>query len=486
MSEMIAKGLVEVDARARYSEKRAAHWDEVARRLVVKRRTGAYYHRRLQEVYRHLIPPGRRVLELGCGTGDLLAACQPSDGLGVDFSSEMIRGAIERHPNIQFVQEDVLVFDPGDRFDVIILSDLVNDLWDVQGVLQRAAKAAQPHTRLILNFYSRVWEPGLLLAAQLGLANPLLPQNWLTLEEMEGLLELTGFELIRTWREILLPLRVPGLHRTANRVLVRFWPFYHLGLTNFMLARPRQPGWTRGRKPRVSVVVPVRNEAGNIPALFSRTPELGGGTELIFVEGHSTDGSYEAIQREIDANSARQSALYRQPGIGKGDAVRHGFAQATGEILMILDADLSVSPEDLVRFYEAVLAGIGELINGVRLTYPVEGEAMRFLNLIGNKIFSLVLTWMIGQPIKDTLCGTKALWKSDYLRILANREYFGDFDPFGDFDLILGAARLNLKILDLPIRYQSRTYGETNIDRWKHGWMLFKMMLVAARRIRFT
>ena len=483
---MSPPGQAESGPRDRYSEERVAHWDRVARDRVAKRRTGAYYHRRLQQAYRHLVPPGRRVFELGCGTGDLLAACRPSEGLGVDFSGEMVRQATLRHPQLRFVRADVLSFDPESRFDVIILSDLVNDLWDVQGVLESATRSAEPDTRLILNFYSRVWEPILSVAARLGLANPLLPQNWLTLEEMKGLLELTGFEVVRTWREILLPVGVPGIHQPANKVLVRFWPLYHLALTNFMLARPQQPRWTRGPKPSVSVVVPVRNEAGNIPALFRQMPELGGGTELVFVEGNSVDGSYEIIQREIDSNPGRRCALYRQPGVGKGDAVRHGFAQANGEILMILDADLSVPPENLNRFYEAVLAGAGELVNGVRLTYPVEGEAMRFLNLIGNKLFSLVLTWMIGQPIKDTLCGTKALWKSDYLRILANRKNISESDPFGDFDLIFGAAKLNLKILDLPIRYQPRTYGKTNISRWQHGWLLLKMTAVAARRIRFV
>jgi len=483
---MSPTGLAESSPRDRYSEERVAHWDRVAHDRVGKRRTGAYYHRRLQQAYRHLVPPGRRVLELGCGSGDLLAACQPSEGLGVDFSGEMIGQATGRHPQLQFLQADALDFDSESRFDVIILSDLVNDLWDVQGVLDRAARAAEPHTRLILNFYSRVWEPVLSVAAKLGLANPLLPQNWLTLEEMNGLLDLTGFEVVRTWREILLPVGVPGIHQAANKVLVRFWPLYHLALTNFMLARPRRSRWARKRKPMVSVVVPVRNEAGNVPALFRRLPEMGRGTEKIFVEGHSTDGSYEAIQREIETSSGRHYSLYRQPGVGKGDAVRHGFAQANGEILMILDADLSVAPENLPRFYEALLVGAGELINGVRLTYPVEGEAMRLLNLIGNKIFSLILTWMIGQPIKDTLCGTKALWKSDYLRILANRKNISESDPFGDFDLIFGAAKLNLKILDLPIRYQPRTYGKTNISRWKHGWLLLKMTVVAARRLRFV
>jgi len=478
--------LVDEDARRRYSQARINHWDGVARTFSSKRGFAEYYHRRLREIYSNLVTPGQRVLELGCGAGELLAAFRPSRGVGVDFSAEMVRQASGRLPELHFVQADALDFAPETKFDVIILSDLVNDLWDVQAALETAARAAEPHTRLILNFYSRVWEPVLSVAAKLGLANPLLPQNWLTLEEMNGLLDLTGFEVVRTWREILLPVGVPGIHQAANKVLVRFWPLYHLALTNFMLARPRRSRWARKRKPMVSVVVPVRNEAGNVPALFRRLPEMGRGTEKIFVEGHSTDGSYEAIQREIETSSGRHYSLYRQPGVGKGDAVRHGLAQANGEILMIMDADLSVPPENLNRFYEAVLAGAGELVNGVRLTYPVEGEAMRFLNLIGNKLFSLVLTWMIGQPIKDTLCGTKALWKSDYLRILANRKNISESDPFGDFDLIFGAAKLNLKILDLPIRYQPRTYGKTNISRWQHGWLLLKMTVIAARRIRFV
>ena len=478
--------LVDQDARRRYTQARIKHWDGVARKFRNKRHFAAHYHRRLREIYGNLVTPGQRVLELGCGAGELLATFRPSLGVGVDFSAEMVRQASQRLPEHHFVQADALDFTPGTKFDVIILSDLVNDLWDVQAALETAARAADPHTRLILNFYSRVWEPVLWVAARLGLANSLLPQNWLTLEEMNGLLELTGFEVVRTWREVLLPVGVPGIHQAANKVLVRFWPLYHLALTNFMLARPRRSRWAQKTEPQVSVVVPVRNEAGNIAALFRRMPELGRGTEMIFVEGHSTDGSYEAIQGEIETSSGRHCSLYRQPGVGKGDAVRYGLAQANGEILMIMDADLSVPPESLLRFYQAVLAGAGELVNGVRLTYPVEGEAMRFLNLIGNKLFSLVLTWMIGQPIKDTLCGTKTLWKSDYLRIMANRKNISESDPFGDFDLIFGAAKLNLKILDLPIRYQPRTYGKTNISRWQHGWLLLKMTVVAARRIRFV
>ncbi len=236
----------------------------------------------------------------------------------------------------------------------------------------------------------------------------------------------------------------------------------------------------------VSVIVPARNEAGNIDQIFERVPEMGRGTELVFVEGHSTDNTYEAIERAMNSDSERKAKLIKQSGSGKGDAVRLGFAQAKGEVLMILDADLTVPPEDLPRFYEALVSGKGEFINGVRLVYPMEDQAMRFFNLLGNKLFSLGFSWTLGQPIKDTLCGTKVLWKNQYEIIAANRSYFGHLDPFGDFDLILGAARSNLHILDLPIRYRERRYGTTNIQRWKHGLLLLRMAFVSAFRLKFV
>jgi glycosyltransferase involved in cell wall biosynthesis len=304
-------------------------------------------------------------------------------------------------------------------------------------------------------------------------------------QDVINLLDLEGFELVRHWEEILFPFSIPLLSNFFNHVLVRLWPFRLFALTNFIVARPAQVARTDQGEPTVSVVIPARNEAGNIPEIFRRTPEMGGGTELVFVEGHSTDGTYEVIERVIVENPERTSLLFRQPGEGKGDAVRVGFDKASGDILLILDADLTVPPEDLPRFYEVLCSGKGDFVNGVRLVYPMEDEAMRFFNLIGNKFFSFAFSWLIGQDIKDTLCGTKGLWKQDYEVVAANRDYFGDFDPFGDFDLILGAARLSMKIVDLPIRYRKRSYGKTNIRRWEHGLLLIRMLLFAARRLKF-
>jgi ubiquinone/menaquinone biosynthesis C-methylase UbiE len=468
------------DAGRLYQKRRVEHWDAVAHRRDHWQGMGRWYYRRLGELFRFVVAPGQRVLEIGCGKGDLLGLVQPSYGVGVDFSEEMLKRAYTKYPHLHFMQADAHDLSGlQETFDVVILSDLVNDLWDVQQVFEQIAPLCHPRTRLVINFYSHLWQFPLSIAQALDLANPTLEQNWLTREDVNGMLQLAGFETIHVTQEVLWPLPLGGF---ANRFLVRFPPFSALALTNILVARPLPQ---RAPEPKVSVIVPARNESGNIKAIFERTPKMGRETELVFVEGHSRDDTFEAIRREKQAHPSIPSLVFQQTGIGKADAVRLGFAQATGDIFMILDADLTVPPEDLPRFCEALVSGKGEFINGVRLVYPMEQEAMKPLNLLGNKFFSLAFSWMLGQPIKDTLCGTKVLWKRDYDQIAANRSYFGDFDPFGDYDLIFGAAKLNLKMVDLPIRYRERTYGSTNISRWKHGWLLLSMVVFAARRIKF-
>ena len=280
---------------------------------------------------------------------------------------------------------------------------------------------------------------------------------------------------------LLLPVRVPLLAPLVNRWIAPLAQWFCL--TVFIIARPVRAA----ASPRtVSVIIPARNEAGNIEAAVRRTPELGAGTELIFVEGHSKDRTWDEIQRVEREYPQRRIRIMQQTGRGKGDAVRLGFAAASGEILMILDADLTMPPEELPKFYDVIASGRAEFANGVRLVYPMEEKAMQFLNLCANKSFGLIFTWLLGQPVKDTLCGTKVLSRAHYEEIARNRSYFGDFDPFGDFDLLFGAAKLNLKIADVPIRYRERTYGTTNIQRWRHGWLLLRMVLFAARKLKFV
>jgi len=474
------------EARNEYKNKRLAHWDQVARETDSALKLNRYYHKRLAEIYRSLVPSHLKILELGCGQGDLLASLEPKVGVGVDFSQEMIELGKRKHPSIKFIKADVHDFSLEQKFDVIILSDLVNDLWDVQKTIRNLTGLCAPHTRVIFNFYSRLWEIPLLISEKFKLSKPTLIQNWLTVDDVKNLLELEDFDLIRTWTEIIWPIRFPVIDGFCNKFLVRFWPMNIFSLTNFVVARSSpKPIISKGDEPSVSIIIPVRNEEGHIPQYFSRIPKMGKQTEIVFVEGHSEDKTYEVLKREISKHPQWKIQLHKQKGIGKGDAVRLGFEKATGDLFMILDGDLTVPPEDLPLFYETIVSGKGEFINGVRLVYPMEKKAMRFWNLLGNKLFSLIFSWLLGQPIKDTLCGTKVIWKRDYEVIAGNRSHFGDFDPFGDFDLLFGAARLNLKILEIPIRYRERMYGETNIKRWKHGWLLFRMAMIAAKKLKF-
>ncbi len=442
------------------------------------------YAKRMQQVFSFATPPGSKVLEVGCGAGDLLASLKPSHGVGIDFSPVAISKAKQRHPNLQFILAEAHDFDLNDTFDYIILSDLVNDAWDVQRLLQNVLRHCHSGTRIILSFYSHLWNLPRRMAELVGLAKPQLQQNWLTVDDVNNLLYLAGYDVIRHSREVLCPFPIPILVPFLNKVAARLWPFQIAALSHVIIARPAavEP---QGPEPIVSIIVAARNEEGNVPDIFARTPEIGGGTELIFVEGNSKDDTYGAIEREMAKYPGRNVKLFKQPGKGKGDAVRTGFAAATGEVLMILDADLTMPPEDLPLYYQAWRSGKAEFVNGVRLIYPMEKKAMKFFNLIGNKFFSMAFSWLLDQSIKDTLCGTKVLSKKSYETIAANRYYFGDFDPFGDFDLIFGAAKCNLKIIDLPIRYKDRVYGDTNIQRWRHGVILLRMVVFAMGKIKF-
>lgn len=470
----------------KHRQLRTVHWDDVAKRKIATHGPSAYYHNRLATIYHSVTAGHARVLEVGCGSGDLLAGMQPKFGVGVDISGAMLTKAKERHGDLHLVRADGHHLPLTGSFDLIILSDLLNDAWDVQALLVEVNRLSNSSTRVVVNFYSRLWQLPLFIAQAFGLAKPLDEQNWLTIEDIHNLMELADLEVVRSFPEILFPLNIPILSSLFNRFLVKFPPFSWFALTNFVVARRSPPRTAVRKELSVSVVIPARNEAGNVDRLFERVPQMGENVELIFVEGHSKDNTYEAIEKAIQDHPERNCRLARQTGKGKGDAVRLGFQLAKGDVLMILDSDLSVSPDDLPRFYDAIADGKGDLINGVRLVYPMENAAMRPMNLLGNKFFSLTFSWLFGQPVKDTLCGTKALSRTAYNRIAGNRAYFGKFDPYGDFDLLFGAARLSLKIIDLPIRYRSRTYGAPNISRWRDGWVLLRMTIFAAIKIKFV
>jgi SAM-dependent methyltransferase len=476
------------------------------------------YRRILARYYNLLIPADASVIEIGCGSGTLLKLLHARTKAGVDLSPNQIQRARETVPDAElYVGEGERFEAPGRTFDYIILSDAISLAADVEQLFDSAQRLAHEKTRLLVNFHSILWRPAIWFGTAIGLRRRHPEPNWLTREDVTGLLRLSDWEPIRFEARILAPFDIFGLEKLVNRWIAPLLPW--LCLVNFGIARPKRRGMgipahevrgtgfqpvSMGRMPMppgnmgkdahatepptasVSIVIPARNESGNIAAAVERTLNLGTWTELIFVEGNSRDDTWQEILRVKAANPERRIQVLRQSGRGKGNAVREGFEAAGGDLLMILDADLTVPPEELSKFYRAVVEGKCEFANGSRLVYPMEQQAMRLLNLGANKAFSIIFSWLLGQHVKDTLCGTKVLWRSDYLKIVQNRSYFGEFDPFGDFDLLFGASKLNLQIVDVPIRYAERTYGETNIKRWRHGLLLLRMVLFAARKLKFV
>lgn len=449
-------------------------------------RRNDYYYSEEVRYLRFLVPKGRSILEIGCGTGALLAALQPSRGVGIDFSAAMIDEARRDHPALDFVLGDAE--DPATLatiegpFDFVLLVDSFGLLDDCQTFLARLAPLLHTGSRIVIAHHNHLWEPVLRLAEALRLKMPQTEVSWLSQRDVVNLLELADYDLVQSDRRQLLPRRAFGLGPVINRYVGTLPFVQRLAVRNYIVARPRIVPTPQPRS--ASVIVPCRNERGNIAELVNRLPSFAPDVEIIFVEGHSSDGTYEEVERVIAQTPHRSIRLLRQPGIGKADAVRAGLAIAKGEVILILDADMTVAPEDLGKVFSLIASGRAEFVNGTRFVYPMAGGAMRLLNLLGNRAFSFLFSWLLNRRFTDTLCGTKALAKPHWDAILANRGYFKVDDPFGDFDLILGAARLNLKTVEIPLRYVERRYGETQISRFRHGWYLLRMAFTAYRKLK--
>jgi len=468
-------------------EEIVAFYDRFAANKEFWSRKNRYYHDELERLASFIIPEGMSVIDIGSGDGDLLAALKPQDGLGIDFSEKSLELARRRHPGLRFEKHDAESLDIGRKFDYVVMSDLIGELCDVWQAFRELKKVTHSSSRVVITYHNYLWEPLLKLAERMKLKTPQMNQNWLSLRDIRALLDLNGYEVVKEGYRLLLPGHVPVLSAFFNKFVAKLPFIKKLSMVIYVVAREKEKETLPDdRAFFCSIIIPCKNEAGNIRGAVERTPCIGSHTELIFVDGNSTDGTVEKIEEMIAEHKGKKdiTVIHQGHGKGKGDAVRKGFAAAKGDILMILDSDLTVPPEELPRFYLAIAEGRGDFVNGSRLVYQMEKDAMRFLNLLGNKFFSLAFTWLLEQPIKDTLCGTKVLFRKDYERIAANRHYFGDFDPFGDFDLLFGAAKLNMKIVEMPVHYKDRVYGDIKIRRFYHGLLLLRMSVLAFFKLK--
>lgn len=452
-------------------------WDKLKNR-------NKYYNKDIERFFKNIIPKQKTILEIGSATGNLLAALEPSKGVGIDISQDMVDIAKKKYKNLKFQVMDAENLQLNQKFDYIIMSDLVGYLSDVWQAFRELDKACDKDTKLVITYYNYLWQPLLKLAEKLKLKIPVKEQNWLFLADIENLLYLNNFKVVKSGYRLLVPVYIPFISAFFNDYIAKLPFIKHFCMVQYTIARKIEVP-SNLKDYSVTILVPCKNERGNIENCTKRIPHFGKHLEILFVDGNSTDGTIDEIKRIIVKYKNDDIKFMTQGnGKGKGDAVRKGFLKASGEVLMILDADLTVPPEDLLKFYLALKEGKSQFVNGSRLVYPMEKEAMRYINLLGNWFFSRVFTWIMEQRIRDTLCGTKVLFKKDYMVLKEYRGYFDNMDPFGDFDLLFGASKMNLHIVEMPIRYQERKYGETKIRRFYHGWILIKMCGLGIRKLK--
>lgn len=437
-----------------------------------------YYYDSVKRLLRFVVERGRSVLHIRCQNGHILDALEPKRGVGVEISTEMTEVARKQRPALEFRTgfPETVRFD--EQFDYV-LWDQVTDAADIIPALKNLRVCCATHTRLILGSYNHLWEPIMSLAEKIGIKMPLAPQSWLSEQDQRNMLHLAGFEPLKTYRLMLFPKWIPLLSEFLNRVIARLPLINRLCMSTFIVARPAP----EPRKPEtvsVSVIIPCKNERGNIEPAINRIPDMGRETEIIFCDDKSTDGTADEVRRMQALHPEKNIRLVDGPAISKSRNVWTGFDAATGDVLMILDADLTVMPEELPVFFDAIVQGKGEFINGSRLVYPMQKEAMKFANMIGNKLFGILFSYLIDQRIKDTLCGTKVIWRKDWPRIKVMNGTWGTVDRWGDYELIFGATKLHLRILDLPVHYQERIYGSTKMVKVFHNGLIMLRMCGAA------
>jgi SAM-dependent methyltransferase len=463
-------------------EARRNHQDAVAGRRDEWIRSNRYFYDRIKRLLRYIVEPQSRVLDLRCETGHLLASVSPSCGVGVEISETMVACARKEHPDLQFVQSDPEDFQLNETFDYILFNHIF-DTVDILRAFEHIRQHCNGDTQLVIINYNHLWQPLLDLASKIGLRSRFVEPNWVSENDVRNFLKLAGFQPVHKHRLMLFPKWIPFLSAFLNDFLGRLPGLQRLCLMQVIVARPvLRP--QKEEDVTVSVVVPCRNEIGNVRAAVERIPAMGKHTEIIFCDDKSTDGTADEVRRMQSLYPEKDIRLVDGPGICKAENVWTGFREARGDVLMILDADLTVMPEELPIFFRALVNSPASFVNGCRLVYPMREGAMKFANMLGNKVFGLVFSFLLDQRIKDTLCGTKVLWRRDWNRMERTLGTWGIQDHWGDYELLFGASKLHLEIVEAPVHYQERIHGVTKMTRvFFNGLRMLSICWHAWRRL---
>lgn len=455
----------------------AEHFNEIAQNYDYWKNKNVYYYKSIKAFVNNIVPDGATVLEVGCGTGEVLASTYPKHGVGIDISSEMTKLATDKFSNLTFINSPIEDLELDQKFDYIIMVDVIDHVYDVMDVFKSLYKFCKPTTQIILTTINPWWDPIFMMAEKIGAKMPEGPHNFIEKRNLTKMVELVDFSVSYSGYMLLFPKYIPILSYFANSIGVRTWGLKNFSAVQYMIIQPTVKN-ENDLKLGCSVIIPCYNEEGNIEDGVRRVPEMGAGTEIIVVNDGSSDGTANKV-RELQKDIPNLKLVDYSPNRGKGEAVKAGFDAATNEVIMILDADLTVPPEELPRFFDPLNKGICRFVNGTRLVYPMEQQSMRMLNHLGNKFFGLLMTFLAQQNLTDTLCGTKALFKSDYQRMKWG------LDKWGDFDLLFGAAKLGLKIMEVPVHYKMRISGESKMKTFRHGCQLLKACFLGFKELIF-
>ncbi len=444
-----------------------------------------YYYDYIKGLLRFIVETDSKVLQIKCETGQFLDAVNPGYGIGVDSSVKMIHLAKKKYPHLNFEIYDLEKVKIEEKFDYILMVNVLGDIVDVKKFFHNIKSMVTAETRLVIIYYNYLWQPIVKLAERLNLKVVQPTQNWLSLNDINNLLYLAGYEVVKQYYSLLFPKYIPILSNFLNKILARIPGIQKLCFVQVVVAK-EIVNRDKYNKHSVSVIIPCKNERGNIEDAVNRMPEMGNHMEIIFCDDKSTDGTPEEVLKIKEKYPEKDIKLVYGPGVCKSRNVWTGFDAANGDILMILDGDLTIIPEELPYFFDAIVEGKGEFINGSRLIYSMEKNAMPTFNILGNKLFSLIFSYLLGQKIKDTLCGTKVLWRRDYLKLKKYISEWGAEDRWGDYDLLFGATKLNLKIIDMPVHYFDRRYGMTKMTKvFTHGLIMLRMCWAALWRLKF-